>query len=532
MASSSNFTCNENTFEESVLIGDDGATSLSYRVCHDGRLYFMKQLRPELFPNHSNRVLLQKEFALGKSIEHNNVVKYDSIYESEEEMYILMEYVQGSTVEEKLKNDTAFFKKEHNIRRFTLQLLDGLKALHSKGIAYVDINAGNIMLTQVGDNVKIVDLGFCFSNKFSHATFGVTKEFAAPEILEGGTGNIDERSDIYAVGCLLRYIKRKSGAKYSRHFENIIKRCIKKERSERFATADEVISAINAHHKKRNILLGIISLLAVAGCITLLWNGKKQSSSNEPQRIEITESQDEIIYRVLSHEERTCEVIGGNGRGNNIYIQAIAQFGNIEYKTVSIADSAFAARNILSIHLPEGLEKVGYYAFRDCDSVVTISLPNSTTVFNNGFRGMRRLKTIKFPQHIKSISASAFVDCISLEEVYIPEGVERIELDAFGRCYGLKNVYLPQTLKVIERGVFWKCKGLEEITIPARVEEIGDYAFYHCDSLRHIYLHAHTPPAITTILKNSNAVIHVPLTALENYMKHPYWAKYNIEGDL
>ena len=522
---SSDFTCNENTFEERVPVGDDGATSLSYRVCRDGRLYFMKQLRPELFPNHSNRVLLQKEFALGKSIEHNNVVKYDSIYESEEEMYILMEYVQGSTVEEKLKNDTTFFKKEHNIRRFTLQLLDGLKALHSKGIAYVDINTGNIMLTQVGDNVKIVDLGFCFSNEFSHATFGATKDFAAPEILEGNTGNIDERSDIYAVGCLLGYIKKKSGARYSRYFENIIKRCIKKEKTERFATADEVISAINAHHKRRSILFGIILLLAVLCGVALLWRSKLQ-------RIEVTESRNDVIYRVLSHEERTCEVIGGNGRGGNIYIEANIRFGNREYRTMSIGDSVFVDRNILSIHLPEGLENVGYCAFLACDSVVTISLPNSLTDFDNGFRKMRGLKTIKFPQQMKSISSAAFVDCTALEELYIPEGIERIEFDAFGRCYGLKHVYLPQTLKVIERGVFWKCKGLEEITIPAGVEEIGDYAFYHCDSLRHIYLHAHTPPAITTILKNSNAVIHVPLTALENYMKHPYWAKYNIEGDL
>ena len=523
---SSDFTCNENTFEEKVPVGDDGATSLSYRVCRNGRLYFMKQLRPELFPNHSNRVLLQKEFTLGKSIEHNNVVKYDSIYESEEEMYILMEYVQGSTVEEKLKNDTTFFKKEHNIRRFTLQLLDGLKALHSKGIAYVDINAGNIMLTQVGNNVKIVDLGFCFSNEFSHATFGVTKDFAAPEILEGNTGNIDERSDIYAVGCLLRYIKRKSGARYSRHFENIIKRCIKKEKTERFTTADEVISAINAHHKRRNILFGIILLLSVLCGITLLWHGK------EPQRVEVTESRNDIIYRVLSHEERTCEVIGGNGRGGNIYIEANIRFGNREYRTVSVGDSVFVDRNILSIHLPEGLESVGYCAFLACDSVVTISLPNSLTDFNDGFRKMRGLKTIKFPQQMKSISAAAFVDCTALEELYIPEGIERIEFDAFGRCYGLKHVYLPQTLKVIERGVFWMCKGLEEITIPAGVKEIGDYAFYHCDNLRHIYLHAHTPPAITTILKNSNAVIHVPFTALKNYREHPYWAKYNIEGDL
>ena len=523
---SSDFTCNENTFEEKVPVGDDGATSLSYRVCRDGRLYFMKQLRPELFPNHSNRVLLQKEFTLGKSIEHNNVVKYDSIYESEEEMYILMEYVQGSTVEEKLKNDAEFFKKEHNIRRFALQLLDGLKALHSKGIAYVDINACNIMLTQVGDNVKIVDLGFCFSNEFSHATFGVTKDFAAPEILEGNTGNIDERSDIYAVGCLLRYIKKKSGARYSRHFENIIKRSIKKEKTERFTTADEVISAINAHHKRRNILFGIILLLSVLCGITLLWHGK------EPQRVEVTESRNDIIYRVLSHEEGTCEVIGGNGRGGNIYIEANIRFGNREYRTVSVGDSVFVDRNILSIHLPEGLESVGYCAFLACDSVVTISLPNSLTDFNDGFRKMRGLKTIKFPQQMKSISASAFVDCTALEELYIPEGIERIEFDAFGRCYGLKHVYLPQTLKVIERGVFWMCKGLEEITIPAGVKEIGDYAFYHCDNLRHIYLHAHTPPAITTILKNSNAVIHVPFTALENYREHPYWAKYNIEGDL
>jgi hypothetical protein len=324
----------------------------------------------------------------------------------------------------------------------------------------------------------------------------------------------------------LRYIKRKSGARYSRHFENIIKRCIKKEKTERFTTADEVISAINAHHKRRNILFGIILLLSVLCGITLLWHGK------EPQRVEVTESRNDIIYRVLSHEERTCEVIGGNGRGGNIYIEANIRFGSREYRTVSVGDSVFVDRNILSIHLPEGLESVGYCAFLACDSVVTISLPNSLTDFDNGFRKMRGLKTIKFPQQMKSISSAAFVDCTALEELYIPEGIERIEFDAFGRCYGLKHVYLPQTLKVIERGVFWKCKGLEEITIPAGVEEIGDYAFYHCDSLRHIYLHAHTPPAITTILKNSNAVIHVPLTALENYMKHPYWAKYNIEGDL
>ena len=47
-----------------------------------------------------------------------------------------------------------------------------------------------------------------------------------------------------------------------------------------------------------------------------------------------------------------------------------------------------------------------------------------------------------------------------------------------------------------------------------------------------IYLYAQKPPAITTILNKSDAVIHVPVTAVEHYKNHPYWAKYNIAGDL
>lgn len=528
---SSDFTSNENIFDYKIPIGEGGATSLSYKVCKEGKLYFMKQLRPELYPNHSNRLLFHNEFALGNSISNNNVVRYDSICESDGELYILMEYINGLTVEEKLKNEKEFFANERNIWKFISQLLDGLKALHTKGTAYVDINANNIMLTQVGNDVKIIDLGFCFSNGVSH-TFGVTKEFAAPELLDGNSDNIDERSDIYAVGSLMRYIKERTGARYSRRFNAIMSRCLKKDKSKRFATADEMIAAINTHHRKRGIAVGAVALLAIVAGLAWLWSSKVNNSLEQPQRIEIVESTEEIVYRALSHSERTCEVIGGKGCEGNIYIQASVLFGNEEYRTVSIADSAFVARGILSVHLPEGLERVGFRAFCDCDSIVTVSLPNTTKSFFNGFKGMRRLKIVKFPQQIKSISAAAFVDCISLEELYFPEGIERIEFDAFGRCYGLKRVYLPQTLKVIERGVFWMCKGLEEITIPAAVEEIGDYAFYHCDSLKHIYLHAQTPPAITTILKNSNAIIHVPFTALENYKRHPYWAKYNIVGDL
>ena len=239
----SDYISNNNAFDEKVFIGDVGVTSLSYRVSIDGRQYFMKQLRSELFPNQGNRALFHKEYELGKKIESPYVVKYYDICESDDRLYILMEYVQGVTVDEKLTKEKGFFANEQNLWKFTLQLLEGLKAFHSNGIAYVDVSPNNIMLTQIGNNVKIVDLGFCFSNEHCHI-LGGTKNFTAPELNNKAAENIDERTDIYAVGCLLRYIKQRTGAKYSRNFYRIVKRCTRNCKEKRYATIDEMILAI------------------------------------------------------------------------------------------------------------------------------------------------------------------------------------------------------------------------------------------------------------------------------------------------
>ena len=522
---SSDFINTNNIFDEKEQLGNNGVTSLSYRVCRKGKQYFMKQLRPELFPNLSNRIIFYKEYAHGKDISSRHIVKYDSIYEDDNELYILMEYVNGSTVSEKIQNDKVFFTKEKNVWKLLLQLLEGLKALHTYGIVYVDINANNIMLTQVGNNVKIIDLGFCFSNEYI-TTIGSTKNFTAPEIEERDFRNIDERTDIYAVGCLMKYIQERSGTRYSRQYQEIMSRCLKKDKSKRYANTDEMTQVIKRRNR-RGYATAVLALLFTGLGIAALWS----NGTSEPT-IE-TVLMDNVEYRILSHEERICEVIGGSrNEEGNIYICPNVSINGEEYKTVSIADSAFYKSDILSVHIPEGIKRIGNDAFNNCDSIVTISLPSTVENMKFSFVKMQNLKAIKIPSEIKSISSSSFVDCVSLESIYIPEGVERIELDAFGRCYGLKDVYLPQSLKVIERGVFWECTGLEEITLPASVEEIGDYAFYNCDNLKHIYNHAPVPPAITTIINTPETIIHVPASSVHLYNEHPYWKSYNIVGDL
>lgn len=504
-------------------LSTEGATALTYKVRVGGRRYFMKVLRHELAMQQRFRTLFHKEYELGCRINNRHVVRYENIGENEYGLYVLMEYVNGVNIEEKLSAEPKFFGNESNIYKFLLQLLEGLQAFHSKNIVYLDLNPKNVMFTQVGNDVKIVDLGFCMDAEYGY-TAGRTAGFAAPELLSGNLNEVDARTDIYSVGCLLSYIKERSGTKYSRFLNSVMQRCLNKDKSKRFQTVSEMVRALRNRNKSRWGVVCSMAVLLLVGLFVLLPGGTESVGT-------AVVNVKGIEYMMLSQENLTCEVVGGEGHLGNLYIQNMVSFGEYECKTVAIKDSAFYGRSIKSLYLPEGIEFVGYRAFSSCDSVVTVTLPGSIKVFDSAFAGMKGVRKIKLPS-VNTISVGAFSDCDKLDDVYIPEGVERLSLDAFALCDNLKNIYLPQTLKVIERGVFYACSTLEKITVPAGVQEIGDYAFYECKSLRNVYLHAMVPPAITVIFNTPDVTVHVPAGALEAYRDDFNWQEYNVVGDL
>ena len=260
----SEFIYDDNIFDNKTPSGNGGTTSLSYKVRIDGKQYFMKQLRPEFQDELRYRTLFYKEYDIGCSISNSHVAKYEKICEDKNGMYILMEYIYGSTIEEILNSNKVYFANEQNLWRFLLQLLDGIRCFHQLGIAYLDFSPNNIMLTQIGNNVKIIDLGFCFNNAYGH-TAGTTPLFAPPEI--NNINDIDERSDIYAIGRLVKYIQEKSGAKYSKQLNKIVNRCLNEKKEKRFASTDEMMHAIRRRNLRRNVLLS--SLLALLSFTTL-----------------------------------------------------------------------------------------------------------------------------------------------------------------------------------------------------------------------------------------------------------------------
>ena len=433
-------------------LAPQGGTSEALIVKADGKNLFMKRLRPELAGDTKYRTIFEKEYELGRSIESPYFPEYMSLNRDKEGMYILMEYVYGENIEEKLESDPAYFRSTKNIQKLLLQLLEGLEVLHRKDILYLDFNPKNIMLTKFGSNVKITDLGFC-ANAAYHHTAGSTPGFSAPEVEEKRLDGIDAQSDIYSVGLLLRYIKERSGAKLTRRQNCFMQRCLKKEKKERFHSAKDAIQFLKNSSKWKFTTIAVVAVGSILAATFLL--------TPPPQALEsrLTATFYGVEYRILSHKDLTCEVIGGTGIDRNIYIDPEITIGNNTYRTVAIMDSAFNRSGILSVDIPEGIEVIGHGAFHDCDSIVTMNLPSTVRDFNGAFIRMSNVKKISLPG-VKAISIAAFVDNSSVESIIIPHGVERICRDAFVSCTALKEVSLPQTLKVIERGVFYHCRAL------------------------------------------------------------------------
>ncbi|MDE6705726.1 MAG: leucine-rich repeat domain-containing protein [Treponemataceae bacterium] len=124
--------------------------------------------------------------------------------------------------------------------------------------------------------------------------------------------------------------------------------------------------------------------------------------------------------------------------------------------------------------IPDGVKEIDDEAFRDCTSLVSVSIPGSVKeIGDEAFRGCTSLKTVTIADGVKEINDGAFLDCTSLTNVTIGDGVKEI-IGSHWKQFGWDN------------GVFHGCTSLTTVTIPSSVTAIGDIAFEGCPRLREI----------------------------------------------
>jgi len=253
----SSFSGNQqDSLKESLPVS--GFMCEAYRVKIYGKLHFLKKLKPEHEDNILFREALRKEFEIGFRLEHPNIVRYVSFHDDE----ILMEYVDGEDLLAFLKNHPTYFDDAEHFDKFVGQLLSALQYLHDNQVLHLDLKPENIMLTRIGCDVKVVDLGCCYSDTFVDST-GYTTQYAASEQLAGR--KVDVRTDIYAVGKILELLPH-----HPTIYNKVIKRCLDKNPQNRYQTIAELQKALSVRNYNKKKIVAAVSIVVAVFIVLLL----------------------------------------------------------------------------------------------------------------------------------------------------------------------------------------------------------------------------------------------------------------------
>ena len=164
---------------------------------------------------------------------------------------------------------------------------------------------------------------------------------------------------------------------------------------------------------------------------------------------------------------------------------------------------------------------IGMYAFFNCSSLTSVTIPEGvTSIGEDAFYGCSSLTSVTIPEGVTTIGEWAFYGCSSLTSVTIPEGVTSIGSYAFDGCTNLPKdangvqyesntkvllikaptlltgeFVIPSSVRIVGSSAFCGCSSLTSVTIPSSVTSIGSNAFEGCSSLTSVMI----PEGVTTI---------------------------------
>eukprot|EP00331_Platyophrya_macrostoma_P004586 CAMPEP_0176430336 /NCGR_PEP_ID=MMETSP0127-20121128/14191_1 /TAXON_ID=938130 /ORGANISM="Platyophrya macrostoma, Strain WH" /LENGTH=634 /DNA_ID=CAMNT_0017812203 /DNA_START=8 /DNA_END=1912 /DNA_ORIENTATION=- len=166
-----------------------------------------------LLSNKNNaKTSIINEIDIMRCITHENIIKLYEVYESERSIYLVLELIQGKSLQDAVKK-TSFRETYSEIKVINMarSILDALAYLASKGIMHRDLKPDNILLDKQ-DRIKIADFGLATYVKLDTYIFKKcgTPGYIAPEVFKydekNPLTNYNERCDVFSAGCILFYM--------------------------------------------------------------------------------------------------------------------------------------------------------------------------------------------------------------------------------------------------------------------------------------------------------------------------------------
>lgn len=184
---------------------------------------------------------------------------------------------------------------------------------------------------------------------------------------------------------------------------------------------------------------------------------------------------------------------------------------NVNVPTGDEDINAFIDRSITEVNIPEGVTKIGDFAFRSCTNLKSVTLPST----------------------LKTIGSNAFYST-KITTLDVPNGVTKINSNAYTSCTSLTTVFLPDTVTTLDTQCFRYDTKISKVTMGEGINSIGTYCFSGCSGLKAVIIRktASVCPLSNTNAFSSSAIssktgyIYVPSALVDSYKAATNWSTH------
>lgn len=154
------------------------------------------------------------------------------------------------------------------------------------------------------------------------------------------------------------------------------------------------------------------------------------------------------------------------------------------YSEASPAPWYSSRASIMRVSLPDGLTRVGSWAFADCTNLSAVTIPSSVEIVGDyGFYRCSGMTILSLSNGLRTIGQCAFEQCSALTDLRLPDTLLTIGDHAFYLCKSLTYVTVPGVVKSFGTGVFCYCENLIRVDVNASIT-LPSWTFYGCDRLQ------------------------------------------------
>ena len=258
------------------LLSDSGH-NLVYRAQMGGKWVVLKAAKPDEGEQTRNRLLLEREFEIMHRLDSIYVVQTIAMVNDPQlGRAILMEYVHGRSLDKFVAGTPTSTER----RRVADELMEALIFLHERQIVHGDLKPSNILITDSGNHVRLIDFGFADNEAYIAKNIGTSPSISSPDQLPADV--LKPERDIYALGKILSLL-------FPHSLKPVIRRCLASDRS-RYISVRQVRAALHRYWRMRWLMPWILAITTIIAFVIVF-----QPNPTETAQISEIQTDTEVV---------------------------------------------------------------------------------------------------------------------------------------------------------------------------------------------------------------------------------------------